>query len=137
MSSRSCTVTIQAQSLTYVASSFGALDTCAVITVAGCRGTRIVSNSVEVKSLLLSIRTDAPEHTTNALSSILSLDSGWPCGQTVQQVAGAIEWIQLEGLEVRLAVQDVMEIVGRRVDDVVQVTTTSEDVALREYGPIF
>ena len=71
VSSRRCTVTIELQSLTYVASSFGALDTGAVITVAGCRDTRIVSNSAEMKSFLLSIRTDAPESTANAISSIL------------------------------------------------------------------
>ena len=84
VSSRRCTVTKESQSLTYVASSFGALDTCAVTTVAGCRDTRAVSNSIDVKSLLLSIRTDAPEPTTNALSSILGAGSGWPSGQTVQ-----------------------------------------------------
>ena len=51
-----------------------------------------------------------------------------------QHAAGAIEWIHLEGLEVELIVQSVMEIVGRRVEaDVVQVKTTSEDVTLREH----
>ena len=71
VSPRSCTLTMESQSLTYVASSFCALDTGAVTTVAGCRDTRIVSNTAEMKSLLLSIRTDALESTTNAVSSIL------------------------------------------------------------------
>ena len=52
-----------------VASSFVCTSPSAGITVVGDLDTRTVSSSAEFRSFLLIVWTDAPEHTTNSLSS--------------------------------------------------------------------
>ena len=67
-SSRSITVTNKSNSLTYTtASSLVCTSPLAVITVVGFFDILMVSNSAELRSLLLSICILAPESTTNSL----------------------------------------------------------------------
>ena len=70
MSSRSFTVTNKSNSLTCtVVSSFVCASPLAVTTVVEPLETFTVSNSAAFRSLLLSMCVDAPESTTNYLSS--------------------------------------------------------------------
>ena len=71
VSSRICTVTNESKSLTYAAaSSFLCTSPLAVVTVDGFLDTqRTVSSSAKFRSFLPSMCTEAPESTTNCLSS--------------------------------------------------------------------
>ena len=78
VSSRSFTVTKKSHSLTYtVASSFVCTSPLVATTVVELLETVVVSNLAEFRSFVLDIYMDAPESTTNSLSSVFYCGWRW------------------------------------------------------------